>query len=128
MDGEIEGRLRDVCLTVTGLPVDAPIVNNIQIDLPRDARAIYDEMEKEMFAEIEEFGVEAVNAAVKTMKLLQLFLLQRRGAPPPRPGSLPTSVPPARSPRRSRRPISSPSSRRPESKLHATSAIPPPKW
>ena len=69
---EIEGRLRDVCLTVTGLPVDAPIVNNIQIDLPRDARAIYDEMEKEMFAEIEEFGVEAVNAAVKTMKLLQL--------------------------------------------------------
>ena len=69
---EIEERLRDICLTVTGLPVEEPIVNRVQVDMPRDARATYDEMENEMFAEIEEFGVEAVNAAVQTMKLLQL--------------------------------------------------------
>ena len=69
---DIEGRLRDVCLTVTGLPVDEPIINNIYVDLPTSARSIYDEMEREMFAEIEEFGVEALNAAAKTMKLLQL--------------------------------------------------------
>ena len=69
---EIEGRLRDVCLTVTGLTVDEPITNEIYVDLPADARAIYDEMEREMFAEIEEFGVEALNAAAQTMKLLQL--------------------------------------------------------
>jgi SNF2 family DNA or RNA helicase len=69
---EIESRLKDVCLTVTGLPVDEPIVNNIYVELPSDARETYDEMEKEMFMEIEEFGVEALNAAAKTMKLLQL--------------------------------------------------------
>jgi SNF2 family DNA or RNA helicase len=69
---EIEGRLRDVCLTVTGLPVDEPITNEIYVDLPSDARATYDEMEREMFMEIEEFGVEALNAAAQTMKLLQL--------------------------------------------------------
>ena len=69
---EIEGRLKDICLTVTGLPVDEPVTNNIYVDLPPDARETYDEMEKEMFMEIEEFGVEALNAAAKTMKLLQL--------------------------------------------------------
>ena len=69
---EIEGRLKDICLTVTGLPVDEPVTNNIYVDLPPDARDTYDEMEKEMFMEIEEFGVEALNAAAKTMKLLQL--------------------------------------------------------
>jgi len=69
---EIESRLKDVCLTVTGLPVDEPIVNNLYVELPTDARETYDEMEKEMFMEIEEFGVEALNAAAKTMKLLQL--------------------------------------------------------
>ena len=69
---EIEDRLRDLCLTVTGLPVDEPISNVINVQLPPSARAIYNEMEKEMFAEIEEFGVEAVSAAAKTMKLLQL--------------------------------------------------------
>ena len=67
---EIEGRLKDVCLTVTGLPVDEPIVNNIYVELPSDARDTYDDMEKEMFMEIEEFGVEALNAAAKTMKCL----------------------------------------------------------
>jgi SNF2 family DNA or RNA helicase len=69
---EIEGRLRDVCLTVTGLPVDEPIVNNIYIDLPSSARTLYNEMEREMFMEIEEHGIEALNAAAKTMKLLQV--------------------------------------------------------
>jgi SNF2 family DNA or RNA helicase len=69
---EIEDRLRDVCLTVTGLTVDEPITNNIYVDLPPDARSIYDEMAREMFAEIEEFGVEALNAAAKTMKCLQI--------------------------------------------------------
>lgn len=69
---EIEDRLRDVCLTVTGLTVDEPIINNIYVDLPPDARSLYDDMEEEMFMEIGEHGVEALNAAAKTMKLLQL--------------------------------------------------------
>ena len=69
---EIEELIRDVCLTVTGLPVDEPIHNPIYVDLPKDARATYDEMEKQMFAEIEEVGVEALNAAAKTIKCQQI--------------------------------------------------------
>lgn len=69
---EIEERLKDVCITVKGLPVDQPIENVIYVDLPSAARKVYDEMEKEMFAEIEEIGVEALNAAAKTIKCQQI--------------------------------------------------------
>jgi SNF2 family DNA or RNA helicase len=69
---EVEERLKDICLTVRGLPVDEPIINPIYIDLPPDARDIYNDMETEMFAQIGDEGVEAVNAAVRTQKCLQL--------------------------------------------------------
>jgi SNF2 family DNA or RNA helicase len=69
---EIEDKIKDLCLTVTGLPVDEPIYNPIYVDLPPDARALYRDMEKEMFAEIEEFGVEALNAAARTTKIHQI--------------------------------------------------------
>jgi len=69
---EVEERLKDICLTVRGLPVDEPITNPIYIDLPPDARDMYTDMETEMFAQIGEEGVEAVNAAVRTQKCLQL--------------------------------------------------------
>ena len=69
---EIEDKLRDVCLTVRGLPVDEPIYNNVYIEMPTLCRKLYDEMEKQMFTEIGEHGIEASNAAVKTMRLLQL--------------------------------------------------------
>lgn len=69
---EIEDRLRDVCLTVKGLPVDEPILNRIYVDLPKDARRIYEDLERDMWAEIEGVGVEAVHAAVRTNKCLQL--------------------------------------------------------
>ena len=69
---EIEDKLRDICLTVKGLPVDEPIYNNVYVDIPPLCRKLYDEMEKQMFTEIGEHGVEASNAAVKTMRLLQL--------------------------------------------------------
>ena len=69
---EIQDLLRDICLTVTGLPVDEPIRNPIYVDLPPAARALYQDMEEEMFAEIGAEGVEAANAAVRTQKCLQL--------------------------------------------------------
>jgi SNF2 family DNA or RNA helicase len=69
---EIEARLKDICLTVDALPVDEPIHNQIRVDLPPGARRTYRDMEKEMFAQINEHGVEALNAAAKTMKCLQL--------------------------------------------------------
>lgn len=70
--GEIEERLQDICLTVRGLPVDEPITNPIYVDLPPMARKVYDEMEREMFAVLNDEGVEAANAAVRTQKCLQL--------------------------------------------------------
>jgi SNF2 family DNA or RNA helicase len=69
---EIQELLKDICLTVTGLPVDEPIRNTIYVDLPPKARALYRDMEDEMFAEIGEGGVEAANAAVRTQKCLQI--------------------------------------------------------
>jgi SNF2 family DNA or RNA helicase len=69
---EIEDRLRDVCLTVEGLPVHEPVRNYISVDLPAKARRAYDSMENDMFAELEEAGIEAFNAAAKTIKCLQL--------------------------------------------------------
>ncbi len=69
---EIEARLRDVCLTVDALPVDEPLFNEIRVDLPPKARRMYDDMEKHMFADLEGTEIEAVSAAAKTMKCLQL--------------------------------------------------------
>lgn len=70
--GEIQALLSDICLTVTGLPVDEPIRNPIYVDLPPKARVLYRDMEDEMFAEIGAEGVEAANAAVRTQKCLQI--------------------------------------------------------
>ena len=72
-DEEIHEKLQDLCLTVTGLPVDEPIRNIIRVELPGPAMALYRDMEEEMFIELEEGGeVVAANSAVKTMKCLQL--------------------------------------------------------
>jgi len=69
---EIEEKLQDICLTVTGLQVDEPIVQPVYVDLiPRD-RQLYTAMEKEAFAVIADEGVEAVNAAVRLNKCLQI--------------------------------------------------------
>lgn len=72
---EIHALLRDVCLSIDAkdwFDLAEPIVTNIEIDLPPRARIQYDDMEKTMFAEIEEFGVEAFNAAARTQKCAQL--------------------------------------------------------
>jgi SNF2 family DNA or RNA helicase len=69
---EVENKLKDICLTVRGLPVDEPISTPIYVDLPPAARSTYIDMEQEMFAQIGEEGVEAANAAVRTQKCLQL--------------------------------------------------------
>lgn len=69
---EIQAKLRDICLTVAGLPVDEPIINPVYATLPGTCRRLYDEMEALMYTEIEGEGIEAANAAVKTQKLLQL--------------------------------------------------------
>ena len=72
---QIQTALRDICLTVDGkdwFDLREPVVNNIYVELPASARAIYREMERQMFAQIEEIGVEAFNAAAVTGKCLQM--------------------------------------------------------
>lgn len=72
---EIEGKLRDLCVSINAadyFDVRDPIVNNIYVDLPEEAMASYREMEDQMFAEIEGNPIEAINAAARTMKCLQL--------------------------------------------------------
>jgi len=73
---EIQGKLADVCLTIKAadwFDLQAPIVNNIYVDLPPLGRKLYRAMEKEMFAELADGRTtEAVNAAAKTNKCLQM--------------------------------------------------------
>lgn len=69
---EIEDRLKDVCLTVRGLPVDEPIYNNVYVQLPPKVRDLYREMQTAMLIELNNNQIDAANAAVKTMRLLQL--------------------------------------------------------
>jgi SNF2 family DNA or RNA helicase len=72
---EIGRLVSDICLTLDSadwFDLEAPIVRNVYVDLPAKAMTIYKKMEREMFAEIENRTVEAFNAAVKSMKCLQI--------------------------------------------------------
>lgn len=70
---EIHEKLSDICRTIRGLDVDEPVVNPVYIELTPMARKLYDEMEANMFIELESLHeIEAVNAAVRTQKCLQL--------------------------------------------------------
>ena len=72
---EIEGLLSDVCVSLDPkdyFDIKDPIVIDVLVDLPADARKHYDQMEKEMYAEIASEEVEVFNAAAKTLKCLQI--------------------------------------------------------
>lgn len=72
---EIQARLRDICLTLD--PKDwfdlaDPIVNVLEVELPKSARVKYRELERELFANFEGHDVEVFNAAALSNKCLQL--------------------------------------------------------
>jgi SNF2 family DNA or RNA helicase len=72
---EIEDRMRDLCITLDAkdwFDLDDPIVNNIYIDLPAHAQGIYDDMEEDLFTQLNGTDIEAANAAVKSAKCLQI--------------------------------------------------------
>jgi SNF2 family DNA or RNA helicase len=72
---EIQRLLKDICLSVDirdYIDIREPIVSTIYVDLPGRARAMYDSMEEEFFAQIEGHEIEALNAAAKSMKCLQI--------------------------------------------------------
>lgn len=75
-EAEIHGLLRDVCLTLDPkdwFDLEEPVVTQIGVKLPAEARKIYDDLEKDMFAQLDELTeLEVVNAAALTMKCLQL--------------------------------------------------------
>lgn len=75
---EIEDRLKDICLSLNAadyFDLDEPIENTLYVDLPAKVREMYKDMEDNMYAELDEIGldnIEAVNAAAKTLKCLQI--------------------------------------------------------
>lgn len=72
---EIHERIKDICLTVDiadYVDIGKSIVHNIYVELPSKARALYRDMEREMFMELKGHEVEAFNAASRTNKCLQL--------------------------------------------------------
>lgn len=72
---EIQERLSDICITIDlkdWLDIKEPFVTNRYIDLPTKARNLYKEMEDKFFFEIDDYEVEAVHAAARSQKLLQL--------------------------------------------------------
>ncbi len=72
---EIQARLKDICLTLDPkdwFDLEEPVVSIVDIKLPTRALAKYREMEKQFFTEIEGHEIEALNAASKSQKLLQL--------------------------------------------------------
>lgn len=72
---EITDRLRDICLSVKAadhFTLPPLIKNTIYVDLPAAAMQVYRRMEREMFTEIAGMPIEALNAAAKTIKCLQL--------------------------------------------------------
>jgi hypothetical protein len=74
-DREIHAAIRDLCLSVDAkdwFDVRKPIRQTVPIELPPKVRRYYREMEREMFMAIAGHEVEAVNAASKTIKCLQL--------------------------------------------------------
>ena len=76
---QIQEIIKDVCLSLDAkdwFDLKEPISNKIVVDLPHKARQQYRDMEKKMFLELEgHLGpteIEALNAAGKTQKCLQL--------------------------------------------------------
>jgi SNF2 family DNA or RNA helicase len=76
---DIQAAIRDVCISLDAkdwFDLRDPIKNVIRVNLPQKAMSLYRDMEKKMFLELEgHLGpteVEALNAASKTQKCLQL--------------------------------------------------------
>lgn len=72
---EIEDAISDVCFSfdpADHFDLDEPIVTNIEVELPARAMDAYLQMEKHMWAELESNPIEATNAAVCTLKCLQI--------------------------------------------------------
>jgi SNF2 family DNA or RNA helicase len=72
---EIYAALADIALTIDAkdyFDLEDPIVRNMLVQLPGGVRQLYKQMEDEFYIELEERSVEAVHAAARSQKLLQI--------------------------------------------------------
>ncbi|MCC8364956.1 DEAD/DEAH box helicase [Xenorhabdus sp. PB61.4] len=72
---QMQAALNDVTIALDAadwFDIEKPIHNVIRVDLPSKVHQQYKAMEKEMFMELGAIGVEALNAAAKTVKCLQI--------------------------------------------------------
>ena len=72
---QIQERLADICLTLDPadwFDLEKPIVNKVAVNLPPRAAVKYREMEREFFTQIDGHDIEALSAASKSQKCLQL--------------------------------------------------------
>lgn len=69
---QIDDKLRDLHITIEPPTREQPIENVIEFELPAKAKALYRDMEKQMFMELSGHEIEAFNAASRTIKCLQL--------------------------------------------------------
>lgn len=72
---EIQDKVADLCFSLDPkdwFDLDEPIVREVPVDLPPAVQATYLELEREMYAEFGEHQLEAVSAAARTIKCLQL--------------------------------------------------------
>jgi hypothetical protein len=72
---EIYGKLADVSMALRAedwFDIKEPLVMRREVELPPDARRLYDTMERDFFIQIGEREINAVNAAVLSSKLLQI--------------------------------------------------------
>ena len=72
---EITVALMDVMMSLRvedWFDLQEPMRTIREVELPSKVRGIYDEMEKEFYAEVGAVGIEAVNSGVKAQKLLEL--------------------------------------------------------
>lgn len=75
VEKEIYKKLSRIALTMRAedyIEMPQVIENDIKIDLPPDARRIYNHFEKELIAQIDENVITAANAGVKSVKCRQL--------------------------------------------------------
>lgn len=74
-DTEIQNTIKDVSYSLEAkdfFDIDDPIVIDIPVKMPAKALAQYKEMEKLLFLQIENEEIEAMGAAARTLKCLQL--------------------------------------------------------
>lgn len=71
----IQEKIRDISISLNAadyFPIEKPIKANIEVELPSEARKVYERLKREMYAQLEDGSeIEAVSAAALTVKCLQ---------------------------------------------------------